>query len=81
MLMVLCSMQVPVYQGCQQALLGNKGDASFYHGEDGFGDVPDPDPPSQDLLQKEHGVNALINTVRDSKGNFTSICTASIHCQ
>lgn len=46
--------------------------SAYYHGEDGFGDVPDQDPPDLSLVQSEHGVNALIRLVNLYPGMFLS---------
>ena len=42
--------------------------AHHYHGEDGFGDVPDLEPPDINLVKSEHGVNALIRLVNQYPG-------------
>ena len=58
----------PVYRGCGESILGVGSQASGYHGQDGLGDIPDPDPPSKDLVQKQHAVFALIDLVEKYKG-------------
>ena len=70
---VLRRLQVPVYCGCEEALMGPQTDGSYYHGQDGFGDVPDSDPPTEDLIQQGHAVNALIQTVNENKGMLTPV--------
>ena len=53
-------------------MLGVGSQASGYHGQDGLGDILDPDPPSKDLVQKQHAVFALIDLVEKYKGNTFS---------
>lgn len=62
------SPQIPVYRGCSGPLLAKRRDAGDYHGKDGLGDVPDPDAPGLDLLQKRRGVTAMIKTVNQNPG-------------
>lgn len=56
--------QIPVYKGFSQPLLDNKRHAGDYHGVDGLGDVPDPDAPGVELLQKEEAVQAMIKIAK-----------------
>nr|XP_033785601.1 pyrimidine-specific ribonucleoside hydrolase RihA-like isoform X2 [Geotrypetes seraphini]XP_033785602.1 pyrimidine-specific ribonucleoside hydrolase RihA-like isoform X2 [Geotrypetes seraphini]XP_033785603.1 pyrimidine-specific ribonucleoside hydrolase RihA-like isoform X2 [Geotrypetes seraphini]XP_033785605.1 pyrimidine-specific ribonucleoside hydrolase RihA-like isoform X2 [Geotrypetes seraphini]XP_033785606.1 pyrimidine-specific ribonucleoside hydrolase RihA-like isoform X2 [Geotrypetes s len=53
-------LDIPVYRGLQSSVLGEHLHASQYHGEDGLGNVPDPDAPGLDLLKNEHAVHAMI---------------------
>lgn len=71
-------LDIPVYKGCQRPLLSPKQHASDYHGKDGMGDVPDPDPPSLDLLKKKRAVQAMIKTVRQNPGEVTLVATAPL---
>lgn len=71
-------LDIPVYKGCQHPLLSPKQHASDYHGKDGMGDVPDPDPPSLDLLQKKKGVPAMIKAVKQNPGEVTLVATAPL---
>lgn len=41
---------------------------SFFHGKDGLGDVPDPNAPGKELLQKEHGVLAILRIANEHPG-------------
>ncbi len=52
------------------SLLGGSGDSSYYHGKDGLGDVADPDAPDYSLVQPQHAVNTLIDTVSNHEGTF-----------
>uniref|UniRef100_A0A8C6UH31 Inosine/uridine-preferring nucleoside hydrolase domain-containing protein n=1 Tax=Neogobius melanostomus TaxID=47308 RepID=A0A8C6UH31_9GOBI len=71
-------LDIPVYKGCQRPLLSPKQHASDYHGKDGLGDVPDPDPPSLDLLQKEKAVPAMIKAIKNNPGEVTLVATAPL---
>ncbi|XP_006807199.1 inosine-uridine preferring nucleoside hydrolase-like [Neolamprologus brichardi] len=61
-------LDIPVYRGCSKPLLARKQHAGDYHGKDGLGDVPDPDAPGLDLLQKKKAVQAMIKLVNDNAG-------------
>lgn len=60
--------KIPVYAGCSQPILSNKQHASDYHGKDGLADVPDPDAPGLELVQKKNGVKALVKMVKKNQG-------------
>lgn len=61
------TQQIPVYRGCAEPMIARKRHAGDYYGKDGLGDVPDPDPPSPELLKKK-AVQALIKTVNENPG-------------
>lgn len=61
-----------MYRGCAGPLEGQRLDGGDYQGKDGLGDVPDPDPPSMDLVQKENGINALIRIAKENPGEVRS---------
>jgi len=74
----LTGSQVPVYIGSEANLMpesDNAPDASYYHGMDGFGDVPNADPPAQDTdftaHEKMHGVDVLIELTKKYPGEIT----------
>ena len=61
--------QVPVYTGCGVSMLGVGSAMTGYHGDDGLGDVLDEDPVKTDeILQKQHAVQALIQLVNQNPG-------------
>ena len=66
--------QVPVYKGAEKSLVGTQGDSSFYHGKDGLGDVPDPEPVNEALIMSEHAVAAMLSMSKKYKGEQASIC-------
>ena len=50
-------LQIPVYRGVDRTLTGSTAESgSYYHGKDGFGEVPDPNAPDFSLIQSEHAV-------------------------
>uniref|UniRef100_A0A3Q4I924 Uridine nucleosidase 1-like n=1 Tax=Neolamprologus brichardi TaxID=32507 RepID=A0A3Q4I924_NEOBR len=66
-------LDIPVYRGCSKPLLARKQHAGDYHGKDGLGDVPDPDAPGLDLLQKKKAVQAMIKLVNDNAGEVSAL--------
>uniref|UniRef100_A0A3B4HBK2 Probable uridine nucleosidase 2 n=2 Tax=Pundamilia nyererei TaxID=303518 RepID=A0A3B4HBK2_9CICH len=71
-------LDIPVYRGCSKPLLARKQHAGDYHGKDGLGDVPDPDAPGLDLLQKKKAVQAMIKLVKDNAGEVILVATAPL---
>lgn len=71
-------LDIPVYRGCSHPLLARKQHASDYHGKDGLGDVPDPDAPGLDLLQKRKAVQAMIKIVKEHPNEVTLVATAPL---
>ena len=67
-------LQIPVYIGCNDPLLGNKKPQSDYHGSDGLGDAPDPGAPDDSHLKQEHAVEALIRMSKEYAGKYLSVC-------
>ncbi|OCT95319.1 inosine-uridine preferring nucleoside hydrolase [Xenopus laevis] len=71
-------MEIPVYKGASRPLLGNSLHAEGYHGIDGLGDVPDPNAPGLDLLQKEHAVLALLRIASEHAGQVSLVATGPL---
>ncbi|KAM8872135.1 inosine-uridine preferring nucleoside hydrolase-like [Synchiropus picturatus] len=71
-------LDIPVYRGSSEPMVGNKVHAGDFHGKDGLGDVPDPDAPGLDLLQKEHAVQAIIRIATENPGEVTLVATAPL---
>lgn len=67
-----------MYKGCSGPLLAAKRHAGDYHGKDGLGDVPDPDPPGLELLQKKKAVTALIKMIKQNPGEVKK-APGSVH--
>ncbi|XP_072016098.1 uncharacterized protein [Amphiura filiformis] len=68
-------LEIPVFKGASSPLIGQDatGDSHYHHGNDGMGGVPDPDPPSRDLIQSEHAVNALIRLANEHPGEISLV--------
>jgi purine nucleosidase len=62
---------VPVYAGCDRALVASTADARHVHGEDGLGDSGYP--PSGRRVADEHAVQALIRLAKASPGELTLV--------
>ncbi|KAL3999458.1 TRIO and F-actin-binding protein [Sarotherodon galilaeus] len=71
-------LDIPVYRGCSEPLLAKKRQAGDYHGKDGLGEVPDPDAPGLELVQKKKAVNAMIKTVNQNPGEVSLVATAPL---
>ncbi|XP_060579042.1 nucleoside hydrolase-like isoform X1 [Ruditapes philippinarum] len=73
-LKVVDRLDIPVFIGCNEPLLGDKKPTSDYHGLDGFGDAPDEDAPDKSHLQSEHAVMALVRIAKEHEGEVTLAC-------
>ncbi len=62
----LCGTSTPVYQGAEKPLTRRLVTAEWFHGNDGLGDHGYPPPQRQ--AEKQHAVEAIINTVRGNPG-------------
>ncbi|XP_067439030.1 inosine-uridine preferring nucleoside hydrolase-like [Thunnus thynnus] len=71
-------LDIPVYPGCSCPLLARKQYAGDFHGKDGLGDVPDPNAPGLELLQKKKAVQAMIDIVKENPGEVTLVATAPL---
>ncbi|XP_063300721.1 nucleoside hydrolase-like [Pelobates fuscus] len=72
--------QIPVYRGASEPLLGDNHsiNASYYHGKDGFGDVPDPASPGLDYVQKEHAALAMVRIASEYPGQVSLVATGPL---
>ncbi|KAH3796340.1 pyrimidine-specific ribonucleoside hydrolase RihA-like isoform X2 [Dreissena polymorpha] len=73
-LQVADRLDIPVFLGCNEPLLGDKRVRSEYHGKDGFGDAPSDDSPDESLLQSEHAVLALSRLSRQHCNELSLVC-------
>jgi purine nucleosidase len=62
---------VPVYAGCDRAVVACTPDASYVHGQDGLGDSDYR--PSKRKVADEHAVNALVRLANASPGALTLV--------
>ncbi|XP_075069070.1 pyrimidine-specific ribonucleoside hydrolase RihA-like [Mixophyes fleayi] len=69
---------IPVYRGSSTAILGHCIHASYFHGVDGLGDVPDPEAPGLELIQKEHAVDALNRLASKYPGQIILVATGPL---
>ncbi|XP_041368237.1 probable uridine nucleosidase 2 [Gigantopelta aegis] len=74
LLRVVDRLDIPIYRGCEVVLMGGKKNPDYnYHGIDGFGDVPDPNPPDESIIKTQHGVQALLHLSRVHPGEITLV--------
>ncbi|XP_053167032.1 inosine-uridine preferring nucleoside hydrolase-like [Hemicordylus capensis] len=66
-------LQIPVFAGASAPILGGPLLGASFHGKDGLGDAPDPSAPGQELLQKEHAVNAILRIVNERPGQVSLV--------
>ncbi|XP_035030051.2 inosine-uridine preferring nucleoside hydrolase isoform X1 [Hippoglossus stenolepis] len=71
-------LEIPVFKGAAKPILGNTIDAGHFHGQDGLGDAPDPNPPGLDMVQKEGAVSAMIRIVNENPGEVSLVATAPL---
>lgn len=67
----LCGKNTPVYIGLQRPLLREPSYAYFFHGPDGMGGMNYPEPRLP--VAATHGVEALIEAVRQAPGEITLV--------
>ncbi|XP_075682825.1 nucleoside hydrolase-like isoform X2 [Rhinoderma darwinii] len=75
----LCDrFDIPVFRGASTAILGKNIRASDFHGVDGLGDVPDPNAPGLEFIQKEHAVDAMNRLASEYPGKISLVATGPL---
>ena len=64
--------EVPVYAGCPRPLGPGRGTAQHAHGATGLDGLPLPEPAA--AVEREHGVNYLIETLRRAAAGSITVC-------
>jgi purine nucleosidase len=62
----MCGKEVPVYEGCDTPLVRERHSATFFHGEDGMGNMFYPKPTQ--AAEALHAVPAMIEAIRANPG-------------
>lgn len=71
MLTAINRTDIPVFRGCERALLIHPEKGDDFFGKDGFGDNETIPRPSDKLIQSEHAVLAMIRLVNEYPGQIT----------
>ncbi|ESO98993.1 hypothetical protein LOTGIDRAFT_158961 [Lottia gigantea] len=67
-------LEIPVYKGSKALLISKETPVELnYHGIDGFGDVPDENPPDFNLVQKKCAAQALVDITKEHEGKITLV--------
>lgn len=77
-LQVCNKLEIPVFKGASKPILGHEIKGGNFHGLDGFGDAPDPNAPSLDMIQKEGAVSAMIRIINENAGQVSVVATAPL---
>ncbi|KAM3935956.1 uncharacterized protein RB166_003040 isoform 1-T3 [Leptodactylus fuscus] len=72
-LQVCNRMEIPVFRGASNSLLGEINPQFAHFGGDGLGDAEDPDSPGLERLQKEDAVHALIRIINQYEGQINLV--------
>eukprot|EP00105_Crassostrea_gigas_P035101 XP_019919249.1 PREDICTED: probable uridine nucleosidase 2 [Crassostrea gigas] len=69
-------LDIPIYVGSDKSLLDidRPHDDNPYHGRDGLGDSPDPEPIDESLIKAETASNAIVRLCREHQGSLTLVC-------
>ncbi|MFT7245903.1 MAG: purine nucleosidase [Candidatus Azotimanducaceae bacterium] len=62
----MCNQSIPVYEGCHKPMMRARHSATFFHGEDGMGNMFYPAPQQQ--ADSLHAVPAIIAAIRANPG-------------
>ncbi|XP_061660779.1 inosine-uridine preferring nucleoside hydrolase-like [Syngnathoides biaculeatus] len=71
-------LDIKVYAGFEEPLLGHKISAGEFHGKDGLGDAPDAEAPGLELVQKTNAVEAIISITKQNPGQVTLVSTGPL---
>ncbi|KAM3928493.1 pyrimidine-specific ribonucleoside hydrolase RihA-like [Leptodactylus fuscus] len=75
----LCDrLDIPVFRGASTSILGDNINASYFHGKDGLGDVPDSSAPGLEFIQKEHAVDAMKRFASEYPGQISLVATGPL---
>ncbi|MDJ0737334.1 MAG: nucleoside hydrolase [Nostocaceae cyanobacterium] len=67
----ICQATTPVYVGCAKPMLRESIYATWFHGEDGMGNMHYKEPQLQP--QSEHAVDVIIDTIKSNPGEITLV--------
>lgn len=67
----MLDLDIPVYAGCDRAMVYATESAAHVHGEDGLGDAGFP--PSQRKVEPEHAAATLVRLANESPGEITLV--------
>ncbi|XP_075158377.1 nucleoside hydrolase-like [Haematobia irritans] len=56
-------LDIPVYRGCDHSIIPPNFEHKFFHGRDGFGDIPNLPVVTSTKVQDEHAVNMMYRNV------------------
>ncbi|XP_028810902.1 inosine-uridine preferring nucleoside hydrolase-like [Denticeps clupeoides] len=71
-------MEISVFRGASEPLLGGSLSSEGFHGKDGLGDAPDPMAPGLELVQKEGAVAAMTRIVSEHPGEVSLVATGPL---
>ncbi len=72
----LCGKATPVYIGCAKPMIRPHSYATWFHGEDGMGNMFYPDPIR--APESKHAVDAIIDTIKANPGEITLVTLAPL---
>ncbi|XP_056411879.1 uncharacterized protein LOC130355586 [Hyla sarda] len=72
-LQVCNRMEIPVFRGASNSLLGEINPKFSHFGGDGLGDAEDPNSPGLEYLQKEDAVHALIRIINQNESQINLV--------
>lgn len=72
----MCGAQTPVYIGCAKPMIRKAEYATWFHGEDGMGNMYYPEPSRKP--ETEHAVDVIIETIKAHPGEITLVTLAPL---